>query len=87
MRLGMIAEPAPEGIVWRLKEVRGKEGREAMQPRSSWGQWAEVQSGLAAGELVVIEGSYKLSEGRKVTYTLAQVAEAVEPSTTSPSAH
>jgi predicted Ser/Thr protein kinase len=78
VRLGTIGESAPEGIVWRLKEVRDKEGQEAVQPPPPSGQWAEVQSGLATGELVVVAGSYKLSEGRSVTYKLVQTAGASE---------
>ncbi len=109
VQLGTIEEPAPEGIVWRLKEVpdkegqevvqpqrpsgqwaedeilrrlkeaRDKEGQEVVQPQRPSGQWAEVQSGLSTGELVVISGFNNLSEGRKVTYTLVQAAEAAEP--------
>ena len=82
MRVGANEESAPEKIVRRLKEVRDKEGQQVVRPPSPSGQWAEVQSGLAVGELVVIEGASHLSEGRKVTYRLVQTEEAPETSAT-----
>jgi hypothetical protein len=87
VQLGTIEQPAPEGIVWRLKEARDREGQAAVQPPPPLGQWAEVQTGLAAGELVVIDGGDNLSEGCKVTYTLVQAAEAPEPSAATRPAH
>jgi serine/threonine protein kinase len=80
VRVGTIEETAPDEIVRRLQEVRRKEGQAAVQPQRPSGAWAEVQRGLAAGELVVIEGGYRLSEGRKVAYTLVQTEEAPERS-------
>jgi hypothetical protein len=79
VQVGTIGESAPEAIVWRLKEAHDKQGQKAVQPPSPSGPWAEVQSGLAAGELVVISGFAHLSEGRKVACTLVQAAEAAEP--------
>jgi predicted Ser/Thr protein kinase len=70
--LGTVEEPAPKGILQRLKERRDREGDTAAQPPRPSGLWAEVQSGLTAGELVVISDSNRLSEGHKITYTLVQ---------------
>ena len=76
LRLGTMEEPAPDSIVRRLQERRDREGQEVLQPQRLSGEWAEVQSGLAAGELVAITKLNNLGEGRRVTYKLVQAAEA-----------
>ena len=80
VRLGVTEAPPPDeitdGILQRLMERRDQEDQEAMQPRRFSGHWAEVQSGLAAGELVVITKLNNLSEGRRARYKLVQAAEA-----------
>ena len=78
VRRGPVELPPPDKIVRRLMEVRSREDQEVSPPREFSGEWVEVQSGLALGELVVFDGQLKLSEGRRVTYKLVEAA-AAEP--------
>ncbi len=66
-------EPPTQTILARLKAERDRQATDDGRPRQVLGPWAEIRSGLAPGELVVVGPHGDLHEGQRARYELMSV--------------
>jgi serine/threonine protein kinase len=81
VQLGTIEDKEPESqsiMLSRALDDRARKEAADGRPQRFFGPWAEIQSGLSSGELVVIEPPGGLREGQQIRYEVVSTEPANE---------